>query len=94
MYLENHELISHKLDQYVPQTSWSEMNEYLVIYEDAGPNWAAYVPDLPGCVGVGRTKAECRRNIAEGIGAYIQYLVDEGQPVPAPPSQSGRVEVA
>jgi predicted RNase H-like HicB family nuclease len=70
------------------------MSEYLVIYEDAGPNWAAYVPDLPGCIGVGATQAECEQNIAEGIEAYIQYLADEGQPVPVPASRAGYVKIA
>ncbi len=70
------------------------MNKYLVIYEDAGPNWAAHVPDLPGCIGVGTTKADCEQNIAEGIAAYLKYLTDEGLPVPAPASLAGYVTVA
>jgi len=70
------------------------MSEYLVIYEDAGRNWAAYVPDLPGCLGVGDTKEDCERNIAEGIAAYIKYLNDEGQDVPVPSSLAGYIRVA
>jgi predicted RNase H-like HicB family nuclease len=70
------------------------MKEYLVIYEDAGPNWAAHVPDLPGCIGVGKTRTQCEQNIAEGIAAYIGYLVDEGLPVPAPASWAGYVKIA
>ena len=70
------------------------MIQYLVIYEDAGPNCAAYVPDLPGCIGVGETKAECERNIAEGIATYIKYLIDEGESIPIPSSQAGYVKVA
>jgi predicted RNase H-like HicB family nuclease len=29
------------------------MKEYTVIYEWAGENYSAYVPDLPGCVACG-----------------------------------------
>jgi hypothetical protein len=28
--------------------------KYAVIFEEASTNWAAYVPDLPGCVSTGR----------------------------------------
>lgn len=70
------------------------MSEYLVICEDAGPNWAAYVPDLPGCAGVGQSLSKCDQNIAEGIAAYIKYLSDEGQPVPVPSRKAGYVKVA
>ena len=31
------------------------MKEYLVIFEWAGSNYSAYVPDLPGCVSTGKT---------------------------------------
>jgi len=70
------------------------MNEYLVIYEDAGPNWAAYFPDLPGCIGVGETLTDCEQNVAEGIGAYIRYLRDEGHAIPTPSSRAEYVKVA
>ncbi len=65
-----------------------------MIYENAASNRAAYVPDLPGCIGVGETKADCERNIAEGIEAYSRYLIEEGEPVPAPVSTVGYVKVA
>ena len=31
---------------------------YAVIFEQAESNWAAYVPDLPGCITTGKTLAE------------------------------------
>ena len=31
---------------------------YAVIFEQAECNWAAYVPDLPGCITTGRTFEE------------------------------------
>jgi predicted RNase H-like HicB family nuclease len=71
---------------------------YAVIYEH-GPNdegldtWSAYVPDLPGCVSGGDTRAECEAMIKEAVSAHIQVLHDEGLPIPAPTSQAGEVEV-
>ncbi|MGA2359150.1 MAG: type II toxin-antitoxin system HicB family antitoxin [Terriglobales bacterium] len=32
--------------------------KYVVVYEKSGTGWAAYVPDLPGVVTTGRTRAE------------------------------------
>ena len=34
------------------------MKKYAVVFEKAPNNWAAYVPDLPGCVTTGRTIEE------------------------------------
>src|SRR5436190_7529858 len=48
--------------------------KYAVIFEQAETNWAAYVPDLPGCVTTGRTLEETERNIREAIPG--QKIVD------------------
>ena len=41
--------------------------KYAVIFERAPNNWAAYVPDLPGCMTTGRTLDETKDNIREAI---------------------------
>jgi predicted RNase H-like HicB family nuclease len=41
--------------------------KYAVIFEQAEHNWAAYVPDLPGCITTGSTLEETERNIREAI---------------------------
>jgi len=72
---------------------------YAVIFEH-GPNedgretWSAYVPDLPGCVSGGETRAECEAMIREAIELHVEGLQDAGLPVPAPASEAGMVEVA
>ncbi len=45
---------------------------YVVILENAGKNWCAYVPRLLGCVSVGDSREEARRNIAEAIGLFLE----------------------
>ena len=40
---------------------------YAVIFEQVKTNWAAYVPDLPGCVSTGRTLEETELNVREAI---------------------------
>ena len=71
------------------------MTEYVVVIEQEGEAWGAYVPDLPGCVAVGRSRLEVEELIAEAIPLHIQSLRDHGEQVP-PPTATGstRVRVA
>jgi predicted RNase H-like HicB family nuclease len=54
----------------------------LVVYEDAGPNFSAYVPDLPGCVSTGSTKEEVACNIREAIALHLAGMREDGEPMP------------
>jgi predicted RNase H-like HicB family nuclease len=69
------------------------MSTYAVIIEDAGPNYSAYVPDLPGCVSVGATVVEVTKNIHDAIELYIAALIEFGEEVPRPSSQVVLVDV-
>jgi predicted RNase H-like HicB family nuclease len=64
------------------------MKEYPVIFERAGDNYSAYVPDLPGCITTGKTLDETAQNIKEAISLYIDTLLDDGQPIPEPTAQA------
>lgn len=70
------------------------MREYLVIFEKAGDNYSAYVPDLPGCITTGKTLEETERNIKEAIALYIDTLREDGTPVPDPTTKAKPVSVA
>jgi predicted RNase H-like HicB family nuclease len=67
---------------------------YSVVYEQGETGWGAYVPDLPGCVAVGATRAEVETLIVDAIGVYLEALRGSGQPVPLPRSATGLVDVA
>jgi len=70
------------------------MNQkYAVIFERAENNWAAYVPDLPGCITTGKTLEETERNIREAIRGHLQTLREFGDPIPASTSVAREVEV-
>jgi predicted RNase H-like HicB family nuclease len=64
--------------------------KYAVVYEQAPHNWAAYVPDLPGCVATGRTRADVQRRIRDAIGLHLEALRGRGEDVP---ETSAAVEV-
>jgi len=63
------------------------MKSYAVVIEQGSTSYGAYVPDLPGCIAVGETKAEVEALIAEAISLHIESLVQNGDPVPEPSSQ-------
>lgn len=67
---------------------------YAVIFEQADDNWAAYVPDLPGCMTTGASLEETERNIREAIEAHLRTLRDFGNPIPQPTSVAKAVEVS
>ncbi len=71
------------------------MNQkYAVIFEQAPANWAAYVPDLPGCISTGRTLEETERNIREAISGHVRTLREFAEPVPEPTSVAKEIEIA
>jgi predicted RNase H-like HicB family nuclease len=67
---------------------------YAVVFEKAARNWAAYVPDLPGCVTTGPTLEDTRRLIAEAIEFHIEGMRLHGEPVPPPSTVVDIVEIA
>lgn len=69
------------------------MNEYLVIYEQAGNNWSAYVPDLPGCITTGATLEDCKENVKDAIAVFVQALKESGQSAPEPSTKGEYVRV-
>ena len=68
--------------------------EYTIVIEKAPGNYAAYVPDLPGCVATGPTRDEAIREIGTAIALHIESLREHGEPVPAPQCTATVVQVA
>ena len=66
--------------------------KYVVVYEKAPHNFAAYVPDLPGCVATGATREDVERNIREAIAFHLEGLRLGNQPVPEPQTWTELVE--
>ncbi|MBO6640378.1 MAG: type II toxin-antitoxin system HicB family antitoxin [Roseitalea sp.] len=66
---------------------------YAIVIEDAGENYSAFVPDLPGCVAIGRTADEAKAETAAAIRFHIDGLSEDGLPIPAPQTMVAEVEV-
>jgi predicted RNase H-like HicB family nuclease len=60
------------------------MKRYAVVFERAENNWAAYVPDLPGCITTGKTLDETKLNIREAIDLHLEAMREVGEPIPEP----------
>jgi predicted RNase H-like HicB family nuclease len=69
------------------------MKRYAIVVEKAKSNYAAYVPDLPGCVATGATVKETERRIREAIKIHVEGLREDGLPVPKPTSRVDYVEI-
>ena len=67
---------------------------YAVVIEKAKQNYAAYVPDLPGCVATGQTLEEIEKQIQEAIQLHLRGMQEDGLPIPEPSSQVEYIEVA
>ena len=76
-----------------PEVDGVKVMKYMVVIEKGEASYGAHVPDLPGCVAVGRSREEVLKLIREAIEFHIEGLRDAGEPVPMPSSASEYVEV-
>jgi predicted RNase H-like HicB family nuclease len=67
---------------------------FAIVIEKTENNYAAYVPDLPGCVATGMTLEETEQQIREAIEFHIRGLREDGLPIPEPKSRVDYVVVA
>jgi len=66
---------------------------YVVVFEKSDTGWAAYVPDLPGCVTTGSSKEEAQRLIREAIEFHLEGLKEDNVPIPEPSASAEIVSV-
>jgi len=70
------------------------MHRFLVVVENAGDNYSASAPDLPGCFATGDSLDETRRNMQRAIEVHLRGLEKEKRPIPNSSSFAVIVEVA
>ena len=66
---------------------------FLIVVENAGQNFSAYSPDLPGCVATGATRDEVEKNIYDAIQLHIAGLKEDGLPIPSSTSTAEYVVI-
>lgn len=65
---------------------------YLIILEKAPHNYAAYSPDVPGCVTTGKTVEETKANMVEALTLHLNGLFSDGDPIPEASTQAHYLE--
>ncbi len=70
------------------------MKKYAIVVERAESNYAAYVPDLPGCVATGKTIEQTERLLREAIELHLAGLREDGLPIPDPSSVVDYLEIS
>jgi len=68
--------------------------EFAIVIEKGKRNYGAYVPDLPGCVAVGRTKRKTVALLRQAIVLHLKGMVEDGEPIPELSTTAGSVRVA
>jgi predicted RNase H-like HicB family nuclease len=70
------------------------VRRYSVIIEQTTTGFSAYSPDVLGCVAVGDTEADTRRNLQEALTEHFLAMREVGEPIPEPHTSVDYVEVA
>ena len=68
--------------------------KYVVVIEKDATGYGAYAPDLPGCIAAGETENEVRELIREAISFHLEGLIEDGEKIPEPASESFFIEVS
>ena len=55
--------------------------------EEDGGGYLATVPELPGCMSDGETRAEALANVEDAIATWLHCARKHGDPIPAPRSR-------
>ena len=57
---------------------------YAIVIEKGPTSYGAYVPDLPGCVAVGRSAEDARKLIAVAIPLHLEGQREDGLRIAEP----------
>ena len=56
--------------------------KFMAVFEQTPNNYAAYLPDLPGCVSTGKTWEKMLEMIHEAVEFHIEGMLKDGDPLP------------
>ena len=68
--------------------------KFLVVIERSRTGFAAYSPDLDGCVATGRTRKAAEKAMRAALEMHLEALREEGSTIPVPKSYSTYVELS
>jgi predicted RNase H-like HicB family nuclease len=68
--------------------------KYVVLIEKSKTGFAAYSPDLPGCIATGATSAQVEARMRTAVALHLEGLRAAGERIPPPQTTATYVEVA
>jgi predicted RNase H-like HicB family nuclease len=66
---------------------------YTVVFEKGPKSFGAFVPDLPGCVAVAKTRTAVAKLIREAVELHLEDLQKRGMPLPPALAMADSIEV-
>lgn len=67
---------------------------YANVIEKTENNFGAWVPDLPGCVAIGKAVEIVQQRMGDAINSHLAGMREDGDPIPPPVAQVQYVDVA
>ena len=66
----------------------------MTVIEKTVHNYSVYLPDISGCIVIGKTIEEAKKNITEALNMHFQGLDEDGQSSPKPKAKADYVAVS
>ena len=57
------------------------MKSFIIVIEQAGDNYSAYAPEVPGCVATGSTEKEAETNMRSALEMHSRGMEEDGLPL-------------
>jgi predicted RNase H-like HicB family nuclease len=54
---------------------------FSIVIEQAGDNYSAYAPEVPGCVATGSTEKEAESSMREALKMHLRGMEEDGLPL-------------
>ena len=70
------------------------MRTFVIVIEQAGENYSAYAPEVPGCVATGSTEKEAESNMRSALEMHLRGMGEDGLPLESHDVVVRRVRVA
>jgi predicted RNase H-like HicB family nuclease len=67
---------------------------YTIVIEKGPKSFGAFVPDLPGCVAVAKTRLAVVKLIREAVELHLEDMQTQGLPLPRALAEAASIEVA
>ena len=57
------------------------MRTFVIVIEQAGNNYSAYAPEVPGCVATGSSEEEAELNMRSALEMHLEGIDQDGLPL-------------